>query len=103
MLTICITRSSSSSATRIAVVTSGRYRITIVVVDKAGNQSTLVKRLQIKKQPPAKTPAPGGRRGWGKEFRAGGFGGTRRPGLNLYLRKGSEDETAHVRGMTLAG
>jgi hypothetical protein len=41
---------------------SGRYRITIVVVDKAGNQTTVVKRLVIKKQPAAKKPAAGGRR-----------------------------------------
>ncbi len=38
----------------------GRYRVTIVIVDRAGNQSTLVKRLQIKKRPPAHTP--GGKR-----------------------------------------
>jgi hypothetical protein len=35
---------------------AGRYRVTIVIVDKAGNQRTLVRRLQIKK-PSTRTPA----------------------------------------------
>lgn len=38
----------------------GRYRVTIVIRDKAGNERTLVRRIQIKK-PPARTPAPHGK------------------------------------------
>jgi hypothetical protein len=39
---------------------TGRYRITIVIADKAGNQRTLVRRLQIKKPPPP-SHKPGGK------------------------------------------
>jgi hypothetical protein len=36
-----------------------RYRVTIVIVDKAGNQRTLVRRLEIKKPAPGRPAPPG--------------------------------------------
>jgi hypothetical protein len=38
---------------------AGRYKVTIVIVDKAGNRRTVVKRLKITTAAPAHGPAAG--------------------------------------------
>ena len=39
----------------------GRYRVTIVIVDRAGNQTAVVRRLEIKKRQPPHQPRGTGR------------------------------------------